>query len=39
MKIKIGEKLPFTDFYYLDEKNTVKKINSSTLLSKEKRSN
>jgi peroxiredoxin len=36
MKIKIGEKLPFTEFYYLDEKNTVKKINSSSLLKNER---
>ena len=26
MKIKIGDKLPQNDFFYLDEKNEVKKI-------------
>ena len=36
MKIKVGEKLPNADFFYLDDKNTVQKVNSSSLLKNQK---
>ena len=34
MKIKPGEKLPQNDFFYLDEKNEVKKISTNDLFKK-----
>ena len=36
MRIKVGEKIPSTDFFYLDESGIVKKIKSTDLLAKEK---
>ena len=36
MKIKIGDKLPQNDFFYLDEKNEVKKITTNDLLKDQK---
>ena len=36
MRIKVGEKIPSTDFFYLDEGGAVKKIKSTDLLAKEK---
>ena len=36
MRIKVGEKIPSTDFFYLDESGVVKKIKSTDLLAKEK---
>ena len=36
MRIKVGEKIPPTDFFYLDEGGAVKKIKSTDLLAKEK---
>ena len=36
MKIKEGEKIPSTEFFYLDSSNTVKKINSHLLFENEK---
>ena len=36
MKIKVGEKIPDSEFFYLDENNVVQKINSSTLLKNQK---
>ena len=36
MKIKPGEKLPQNDFFYLDEKNEVKKISTNDLFKKQK---
>ena len=36
MKIKPGEKLPQNDFFYLDEKNEVKKITTIDLFKKQK---
>ena len=36
MKIKPGEKLPQNDFFYLDEKNEVKKISTSDLFKAQK---
>ena len=36
MKIKEGEKLPTAEFFYLDESNTVKKIDTSTLFKDQK---
>ncbi|MDB9760538.1 peroxiredoxin [Pelagibacteraceae bacterium] len=31
MKIKVGEKLPTADFFYLDDDNAVQKINTNSL--------
>ena len=36
MRIKVGEKIPSTNFFYLDESGFVKKIKSTDLLAKEK---
>ncbi len=36
MKIKIGDKLPQNDFFYLDDTNEVKKISTSDLFKDEK---
>ena len=36
MRIKVGEKIPSTDFFYLDESSVIKKIKSTDLLAKEK---
>ena len=36
MKIKIGDKLPQNDFFYLDEKNEVKKITTNDLFKDQK---
>ena len=36
MKIKEGEKIPETDFYYIDSSGIVKKIKSTELLIKQK---
>ena len=36
MRIKVGEKIPSTNFFYLDESGVVKKIKSTDLLAKEK---
>ena len=36
MKIKEGEKLPTAEFFYLDESNTVQKIDTSTLFKDQK---
>ena len=36
MKIKPGENLPQNDFFYLDEKNEVKKIATNDLFKKQK---
>ena len=36
MKIKPGDELPQSDFFYLDEKNEVKKISTSDLFKAEK---
>tara|TARA_B100001029_G_scaffold54443_1_gene43843 strand:+ start:1723 stop:2211 length:489 start_codon:yes stop_codon:yes gene_type:complete len=36
MKIQIGEKLPQNDFFYLDEKNEVKKITTDDLFKNQK---
>ena len=32
MKIKEGERLPASDFFYLDDNNSVQKVDTSTLL-------
>ncbi len=36
MKIKEGETIPATDFFYIDESGAVKKIKSTELLAKQK---
>ena len=36
MIIKVGEKIPSADFFYLDASGVVKKIKSTDLLAKEK---
>ena len=36
MKIKVGEKLPLANFYFLDQNNAVQKINSSSLFKNHK---
>ena len=36
MKIKPGDELPQSDFFYLDEKNDVKKISTSDLFKDQK---
>ena len=36
MKIKIGEKLPSTEFFYIDGSGVVKKVKSTELLAKQK---
>ena len=36
MKIKPGDELPQSDFFYLDEKNDVKKISTSDLFKAQK---
>ena len=36
MKIQLGEKLPQNDFFYLDEKNEVKKITTDDLFKNQK---
>tara|TARA_Y100001970_G_scaffold231851_1_gene288394 strand:- start:3501 stop:3989 length:489 start_codon:yes stop_codon:yes gene_type:complete len=36
MKIKIGDKLPFADFFYLDDVNQVKKVDTPSLFKKKK---
>ena len=36
MKLKIGDKLPFAEFFYLNNSNEVKKISTSELFKNEK---
>ena len=36
MKIKVGEKIPLTNFFYIDSSGAVKKIKSTELLAKQK---
>ena len=36
MKIKVGEKIPSTDFFHIDSSGAVKKIKSTELLAKQK---
>ncbi len=36
MKIKEGDKIPNSDFFYIDESGVVKKIKSTELLDKQK---
>ena len=36
MKIKVGEKIPSTDFFYIDSSGVVKKIKSTVLLAEQK---
>ena len=36
MKIKVGEKIPSTDFFHIDGGGTVKKVKSTELLAKQK---
>ena len=36
MKIKVGEKIPSTDFFYIDNSGAVKKIKSTELLTEQK---
>jgi|TARA_B110000438_G_C15780116_1_gene635915 peroxiredoxin len=36
MKIKVGEKLPSVDFFFLDDDKTTKKVNSSFLFKNQK---
>ena len=36
MKIKVGDKLPQNDFFYLDDANEVKKISTNDLFTAEK---
>ena len=36
MKIKVGEKIPSTEFFYIDGDRTVKKVKSTELLTKQK---
>ena len=36
MKIKVGDKLPSADFFYLNEANEVKKINTLNLFNNQK---
>ena len=35
MKIKVGEKIPTTDFFYIDSGGVVKKVKSTELLAKQ----
>ena len=36
MKIKVGEKIPTTDFFHIDNSGAVKKVKSTELLAKQK---
>ena len=36
MKIKVGEKIPTTDFFHIDSSGAVKKVKSTELLAKQK---
>ena len=36
MKIKVGDKLPVSDFFYLNQKNEVKKISTSDIFKNQK---
>ena len=36
MKIKVGEKIPSTEFFYIDAGGTIKKVKSIELLAKQK---
>ena len=36
MKIKVGDKLPVSEFFYLDQKNEVKKIGTSDIFKNQK---
>ncbi len=36
MKIKVGDKLPVSEFFYLNQKNEVKKINTSDIFKNQK---
>ena len=36
MKIKVGDKLPVSEFFYLNQKNEVKKISSSDIFKNQK---
>lgn len=36
MKIKVGEKLPLVDFFFLDDDKNLQKINSSSLFQNQK---
>ena len=36
MKIKVGDKLPFSEFFYLNQKNEVKKIGTSDIFKNQK---
>ena len=36
MKIKVGEKIPSTDFFHIDSSGAVKKIKSTELLAEQK---
>ena len=36
MKIKVGEKIPSTDFFYIDSNGAVEKLKSTNLLAKQK---
>ena len=36
MKIKVGEKIPTIDFFYIDNSGAVKKVKSTELLAKQK---
>ena len=36
MKIKVGEKIPSTDFFHIDSSGAVKKIRSTKQLAKQK---
>tara|TARA_A100001037_G_C14934739_1_gene537706 strand:+ start:373 stop:861 length:489 start_codon:yes stop_codon:yes gene_type:complete len=36
MKIKVGDKLPVSEFFYLDQKNEVKKISTSDIFKNQK---
>ena len=36
MKIKVGDKLPVSEFFYLNQKNEVKKISTSDIFKNQK---
>ena len=36
MKIKVGDKLPVSEFFYLNQKNEVKKIGTSDIFKNQK---
>ena len=36
MKIRVGDKLPSAEFFYLDESNEVKKVDTSSLFKDQK---